>query len=143
MEEVGLDEDMSKPSMYKQWQEKCSRPTIVKHITRDSIEDHRKNLVACYKCPDDDIYYKFQKIANMNDEDRDNCLLLTYYLRRQSGGSDKEIFSHKIPLPEELRLKAEQFNRERPLNPGVPTICPPQDVDPVQPRSKLRKRANA
>jgi hypothetical protein len=109
------DENYEKPSTHKQWQERSERPIATRSMTRKEIEEHRINLVSSYQCEDGDITYDFQKILNENDEDRDDCLLLIYKMKCIMGGKPtiRDIFSMKLPIPEEVRTMAEQLRKQQ------------------------------
>ena len=107
-----------KPSKYQQWLERDDGPVSTKSMNKSQIEEHRKNLVTSYKCADGDITYKFQKILNEDDEDREDCLWLKYNLKCVIDGipTDREIFKIKLPIPEELRKMADQMKCQKLLN---------------------------
>lgn len=109
------DDNYEKPSKHKQWQEKSERPIAVRAMTADEIEEHRFNLIQSYQCDDGDITYDFQKIQDENDEDRDDCLWLKYKMKCIIAGKPtvKDIFSIKLPIPEELKRMAEQLRKEQ------------------------------
>lgn len=109
------DEFYEKPSKHRQWQEKSERPIAARPMTSAEIEDHRKNLVESYQCEDGDITIDFQKIQDENDEDRDDCLWLKYKMKCVVAGRPtvREIFSIKLPIPEELKRMAEQMRKEQ------------------------------
>jgi hypothetical protein len=109
------DENYEKPSKHRQWQEKSERPIASKTMTSEQIEEHRLNLISSYQCADSDITYCFQKIQDENDEDRDDCLWLKYRMDCIIAGkpTTKDIFSIKIPIPEELKRMAEQMRKEQ------------------------------
>lgn len=103
-----------KPSKCGQWLENDDTPIATRSMNKQEIEEHRKNLVQSYKCSDNEIYYKFQKIVNEEDEDRDDCLWLKYYLKCvvDSIPTDREIFRIKLPIPEDLRKLADQMKKQ-------------------------------
>lgn len=107
--------DYEKPSRRGQWQERSERPVATRPMTNDDIEEHRRNLVASYQCSDSDIHFEFQKILDENDEDRDDCLLLRYKMKCVVAKKPtvREIFTMKIPIPEELRRMAEQMRQQQ------------------------------
>ncbi len=124
-----------------QWQERSERPIATRPMTKAQIEEHRRNLVLSYKCDDEDITYDFEKIFDENDEDRDDCLLLIYKQACIWKGKPtrREIFRMKLPIPEELKMMAEQLKkqgakmqRRRPPGSrapaGVPALPAPGDV---------------
>lgn len=102
------------PSKYQQWLENQDAPVATRTMNKQEIEEHRNNLVASYKCANNDITYKFQKILNEDDEDRDDCIWLKYYLKCIIDGipTDREIFKIKLPIPEELRKMANQIRKQ-------------------------------
>lgn len=100
-----------------QWQEQrnLTRSVATRPMTKTEIEEFRKNLVASYGCNDDDIEWKFEKITNEFDEDRDTCLQLVYRMKTSwmQGATNREIFKLKIPVPEEVMMRAEQIKKSR------------------------------
>lgn len=104
-----------KPSKQKQWHERSERPVAARAMTKDDIEEHRRNLVLSYGCEDSDITYDFQKIFDENDEDRDDCIWLKYKMKCIEMGKPrvKEIFTIKLPIPDELRRVAENLRRQQ------------------------------
>lgn len=162
---AGADENYEKPSKHRQWQERSERPIASRPMTKEEIEEHRENLVRSYQCSDDDITIDFQKIIDENDEDRDDCLWLKYKMKRVVAGKPevKDIFSIKLPIPEELKRMAEQMRKANaartraqkkevkalpaPEVPAVTTAMPDAEPQPVQTpedapaRPKLKKPA--
>ena len=113
--------EKEKPSEKRQWRERSRAPVAIRPMTGDEIEEHRRNLVASYQCEDSDITTEFQKIYDENDEDRDDCLFLKYYMKCVVAGKPvvREIFTVKLPIPEELRRMAEQMRQQRAKRTGV------------------------
>lgn len=105
--------DNEKPSRNQQWQERSSRPVAARPMNKQEIEEYRKLLVRSYKCDDADIWFDFEKIRDENDEDRDDCLLLIYKMKCIQAGkpTTRYIFTCKLPIPEELRVMAEQLKK--------------------------------
>lgn len=161
------DENYEKPSKRRQWQERSERPIAARPMTTDEIEEHRINLVRSYQCEDSDITFDFQKILDENDEDRDDCLWLKYKMKCVVAGKPtvREVFSIKLPIPEELKRMAEHMRRQQASRAGAtrkkpvpaprePTIegAPTEPVNPTNPplapepptqRPKLRKPIRA
>ena len=110
-----FDENREKPSAHKQWQEHSSKPIATRPITSAEIEEHRRNLVKSYGCFDKEITFVFEKIRDEDDEDRDDCLLLIYKLKCviASQPTNKIIFVLKIPIPEEVRRRANEQREQR------------------------------
>ncbi len=115
-----------KPSNKPQWQEKSDIPMATRPMSKQEIEEHRVNLVASYKCKDTDIYYKFQKITNDEDDDKDECLWLKYYLKCVMDGvaTDREIFKIKLPIPDELKRMADQIKKQMNQPPPATAVRP-------------------
>lgn len=112
MSNVNEDE---KPSKTRQWQERSDRPIAARPMTPREIEEHRLNLVQSYQCADSDITFGFQKILDENDTDRDDCLWLRYTMKCVVSGRPaiREIFSIKLPIPEEVRKMGEKLKQEQ------------------------------
>ena len=116
------------PSRTRQWQEKSDLPPVAtKELTRDGIEEHRRNLVASYKCKDSDIRYIFEKITDKNDNDRDDCLWLKYLMKCVRGEKvvEREIFHLKIPIPSDVKKKARDIQMNK-LRGGVKALPAPK-----------------
>jgi hypothetical protein len=97
-----------------QWQERSERPVATRPMNSAQIEEFRRHLVASYKCDATDITYDFEKIFDENDEDRDDCLWLKYKMKTIWHGkpTDRVIYTIKLPIPDELRMMAEQLKRQ-------------------------------
>lgn len=108
--------ESEKISSNTQWQERSERPIATRPMTKAQIEEFRKYLVMSYKCDPDDITFDFEKIFDENDEDRDDCLWLKYKMKTIWRGKpmDRIIFTTKLPIPEELRMMAEQKRKNAP-----------------------------
>lgn len=125
----------------RSWVERSEKPIATRAMTKAQIEEHRRNLVASYKCDDGDITYDFEKIFDENDEDRDDHLILIYKYSSVWRGkpTKREIFRLKLPIPEELKMMAEQLKKQgakmqRRKPPGSrPTLAlpAPDDVQPA------------
>lgn len=133
-----LDEDYEKPSRHRQWQERSSAPVAARPMTSAEIEEHRLNLVASYKCEDKDISFEFQKIIDENDEDRDDCLWLKYKMKCivNSKPTIREIYSLKIPIPEEVRRMAEQLKKQQMARKPAALMAPVQTTPQTQPNTQ-------
>lgn len=128
-----------KPSRHKQWQERSERPIAARPMTTREIEEYRGYLVQSYQCDDTDITYEFYKIKDDDDdEDRDDCLLLKYRQRCQTLEGvikQRDIFTIKLPIPDSVRYKAEQLNRNKanraPVARRVMKALPAPVVEPL------------
>lgn len=109
------DENYEKPSKHKMWHERSARPIASRVMTKIQIEEHRLNLVRSYKCRDDEITFDFQKIMDENDEDRDDCLLLIYEMKCVVASKPvvREVFTIKLPIPDEIRKMAEAARKNQ------------------------------
>lgn len=143
------DDSYSKPSRHKQWQERSSRAAATKSMSKGEIEEHRRNLVNSYQCEDNEITTHFQRITDDDDDDRDECMWLKYKLKCVVSGEpqDREIFTVKMIIPDEIKKRAEDIRRQqtsrmparkKPMRelpaPADPVIEPPRSLKP-----KLRK----
>jgi hypothetical protein len=106
--------DYVKPSERQAWGEKSAMPIFTKPMEKQEIEQLRNELIISYNCPPNDIEYTFQKIRDIDDEDRDDCLWLKYTQRRVEFGKQvkKDVFSLKVPIPEQLRKRADELAKE-------------------------------
>lgn len=109
------DEDFIKPSKHKQWHEKSSAPIAVKMMTKGQILELRRVFVLSYGCDDNDITYEFLKIKDSEDEDRDDCLWLKYKMKCIRYGKPivVDIFTIKVPFPEELKIQADRLKKQQ------------------------------
>ena len=136
------DENYEKPSKHRQWQERSERPIAARAMTEYEIENHRLLLVSSYQCDDTDITYDFQKIQDENDEDRDDCLWLKYKMKCITAGKPtiRDVFSIKVPIPEELKMMAQRMRKEqaartraqRKPNMSLKALPAPVKEEPVQ-----------
>ncbi len=131
------DEYHDKPSTRKQWHEESKRPVITHRMTKQDIEDHRRNLLAMYKCDDDAITVSFMKITDKADDDYDDCLILIYKLKcvRHSKQENRNIYSIKIPIPDSLKqqaakIRAEELARSQQIR-ALPAPEQPETAVPV------------
>lgn len=150
-----FDENYEKPSKHKQWQERSERPIAVQSMSKEQIEELRRNLIASYQCEDNEITYDFQKITDKDDEDRDDCLWIKYKLKciRNGKPTTAEIFTIKLPIPDSIKKAAEDLKKTqmsaqvRPaqlqitngIMPAPVVTNPPVDPEPVATRPKLRR----
>lgn len=126
-----IDEDYTKPSKDKQWNEQSSKPVIVNRMNKAEIDSHRRNLVAMYNSADSDVTVVFKKITNKADEDYDDCLELIYTLKCVRFGvqEDREVFKIKIPIPETLKQRAEELRIEKAARARIVKALPaPDDI---------------
>ena len=135
------DENYEKPSRHKQWQEKSSRPIISKPMTREDIEEHRLNLARSYQCEPHEIVYDFHKITDENDEDRDDCLWLKYSMKCivDSKLIERDIFSLKIPIPVEVKLRADQLRRQQAMRRSTTPTGEPLMIKPKIRKPQIKK----
>ncbi|QYB17739.1 hypothetical protein PV-S19_0375 [Pacmanvirus S19] len=107
--------EYEKPSRHQQWQERSERPIAARHMNKEEIEEFRRNLVASYKCKDEDITYDFQKIFDEKDDDRDDCLWLKYKMKCIYAGKPtvREVFNIKLPIPEQMKRMAEILKKQQ------------------------------
>jgi hypothetical protein len=108
------NEFYEKPSKGKQWQERSERPIAARYMTKADMDEFRYCQAQSFNCDVADITYKFQKIRDDNDDDRDDCLLLAYFLKcfdEENKSYDRQIFSLKIPLPDHIKTRAENTKR--------------------------------
>jgi hypothetical protein len=105
--------DGIKTSNKAQWTERAGAPIATKYMEKAEIEMFREVLARSYKCPIEYIVYDFEKIRDESDEDRDDCLMLTYRMKlaamRRDGTSTRIIFRAKVPIPEQIKNMAESM----------------------------------
>jgi hypothetical protein len=101
-------------SKTKQWHERSERPIAARPMTKEQIVEFQSYLAMSYKCRPDDITYEFEKIFDEKDEDRDDCLWLKYKMNTiwQGKPTMRIIYTIKLPIPEDLKMRAEQMRRQ-------------------------------
>lgn len=114
-------------------------------MTNEEIEEYRRILVMSYQCNDTDIKFDFEKIVDVNDEDRDDCLWLVYKYTCIWYGKlvDREIARLKLPLPEEIRIAAEKILRENRAKQRAAVPALPEPSRPIPPRVRPPRRKPA
>lgn len=141
-----------KASKDQQWQEKSQRPIAARAVTSADAEHYRMVQAMSFGCPPEDIKYEYTRIVDTNDEDRDECLNLTYYLRVRPRLPDpitrkvpepfwKYIYSIKMPVPSEIKAKAEEIRKKQLLTDGRGTPASTSAQTPQKP--KLKRTAPA
>ncbi len=80
-------------------------------MRKEEILYFRNVLALSYQCNPEEIFFSFEKILDEKDEDRDDCLLLTYKMNSFTGDKETKriIYRTKIPVPESLRQQAEKM----------------------------------
>jgi len=103
-----------KISTTRQWHEKPDGPIATREMNREEIEEYRRALVLSYKCENSAIKFHFQRITDVNDTDRDDCLWLKYTLDCEVAGkpSIRTVATLKLPIPAKLREEADKMKRE-------------------------------
>lgn len=131
-------ENYEKPSKEKQWQEKSEAPIITTCMTKTDILQFGRYLAQSYQCDNSDIEYDFEKITDENDEDREDCLWLKYKMKCGPLGKTilRVIYSIKIPVPDEIKKKAEDHRRAESINSRKRLALP---APPESAKPKLRK----
>lgn len=110
-----MDHEDRKASRDTQWREAPQKPIATKPMDMVEIENYRKLLVMRYECDDRDIWFKFIKIVNLNDEDRDDCLWLQYLMKtfdHDNNIVDRIIYSLKLPIPDHIRKRANDIRNQ-------------------------------
>jgi hypothetical protein len=114
-----------KVSSKKQWQERSDKPIASREMSSEEIEHFKMLLIRSYKCNPDDISYEFEKIKDVNDEDRNDCLLLIYRMKCVVAGKPtiRDIYTKKLPIPDDIKRRAEQIKRQQQAeNPDRPKV---------------------
>ena len=97
--------------MRGQWQEGGDNYGARKFETRD-IEEFRKLLVDSYECANSDVTFKFSRIIDPLDDDRDKCLNLTYELCFYDPYEGKKvvrnIYETKVLVPPQVLNAAQR-----------------------------------
>jgi hypothetical protein len=100
--------------------------------TREDIDTMTNSLAKSYKILPAEITHKFEKIDDVNDDDRFRCVYIVYYMKREMvlGGQsklsdrDRQIFKVKMPLSEEMKRKAEELRRRTSPYAMAPALRP-------------------
>ena len=105
----------AKPSKHRQWNEHTSAPIINKPVSLEEIEYFKNILAKSYKSMPKDVTWKFVKINDIYDEDKDDFMSLEYYLDCvvDSKPINRKIYTRKVPIPEEIKQKLEQSRKLR------------------------------
>jgi hypothetical protein len=84
-------------------------------MSSEEIEEYRHVLASSYGCDVNEITTDFEKIRDENDEDRDDCLWLKYRMACIINGKQakRDIFTIKLPIPDEIRQMAEQLRQQK------------------------------
>jgi hypothetical protein len=132
-----------KTSNKTQWTERAGAPIATKYMEKAEIVMFKEVLAKSYKCSSDDIIYDFEKIRDEHDEDRDDCLMLTYRmklvaLRRDAVGT-RIIFRAKVPIPEQIRNKAESMMYKHFQKKTIEYTAPPPTAE--DPKNSTREAA--
>jgi hypothetical protein len=114
------DETYTKPSRHKLWTEKSAAPLTQQKITMEEIAELKVLFAHSYKCPVKDITHRFTKISDDQDPEKATHVCLQLFqdrICRDTGTIVKtEIYSLKIPMPDELIARAkEEIRRTAPL----------------------------
>lgn len=123
-------------STSRQFNERSCAPIATRAMTITEIKAHRDLLMQRFGYTnEEDLIWKFEKIQDEKDVDREDCLWLKYLMKVEKKGKIewRECFTLKIPIPEKLRKAAAEFaktNREhRPRQRGVkPKALPAPDT---------------
>lgn len=110
-----MDHEDRKAARETQWREAPQRPIATKPMNMAEIENYRKLLVQSYRCNDKDIRSEFVKIVDLDNEDRDDCVWLKYYLKtfdHDNNIVDRPIQSLKLPVPENIRKRAAEVRKQ-------------------------------
>lgn len=110
-----MDHEDKKAARETQWREAPQRPIATKPMNMAEIENYRKLLVQSYRCNDKDIRPEFVKIVDHDNEDRDDCVWLKYYLKtfdHDNNIVDRPIQSLKLPVPEHIRKRAAEVRKQ-------------------------------
>ncbi len=65
-----------------------------------------------YQCADKDITFDFRKITDPDDEDKNRCVYIEYFMKCIFHGepTNRCISTIKIPVPEHIIRRAEELN---------------------------------
>ncbi len=100
---------------HRQWHERGRGPTIKRMMSPADIEYFRRVLVSSYNCHNDELSYTFDVIRDVDDEDKDNFIILTYKLKCvvHSIPQIRTVFQFKVPIPENVKRDYEQIHSQR------------------------------
>lgn len=134
-----------KPKEKSHWTEKSGRPIAGKYMQPGEIRHFREVLAQSYKCEQEEILYTFEKIMDENDEDRDDCLLLTYRMKdaiMDGKKTGRTIFRVKMHVPEYIKKHAEELRSGQFDRSQTRKICAPsagcsqgEPIGPVKPNT--------
>lgn len=107
-------------SKERSFNERAEAPIATRYMTRDEIEDFKTVLVQSYPgLTPADITWDFMKIPD-GDHDRDDFIMLLYFMNIVKDGERKTrtIYKLKLPLPEAVKEKAQRM-REKDAREGT------------------------
>lgn len=95
-----------------QWSERVARPVAARHMTIEQIAEFQAVLSIAEHVDDpSQIPWRVRRIRDYDDEERNDCLELCYFGDRVGERGhivSRPIWTTKIPMPDELRMKAEK-----------------------------------
>lgn len=132
----------SDPSNSCQWQEKQTsrqswdakyaffKPKI---WTKSDIDNFKDVLAKSYDCSSSLITHSFSCIDNENDDQKDYCVNLVYYLKceRENVIVDRQIYSIKVLIPDEIRQRISKIIPKTEQN-IIPNIQMPIPIKPIK-----------
>lgn len=98
----------------RQWRETSYRPVAIKTITSKEIEETRINFAKSYKCAPSCISRRFVPITDNSDVDKIDCVMLIFTITEivNGKGRSRDIWSSKIPVPEEIKQRLQSEREE-------------------------------
>lgn len=135
------DPNFVKTSRYGQWNENSNNHnTSARTMTKQDIERHRYNLARAYQCDYKDISMRMERITDIENEDKDKCIILKYMMKcgDENNIRFRDIFSLKIVIPHELKhiIIDEAANKQS--APATDNVQPPKINISTAPRPKPR-----
>lgn len=104
------DEYYQKPSKHRQWNEHATAPIFKRVMSLDEVEYYRGILAKSYKCPIEDIIYRFMGIKDEFDDESDEFVYLIYTMK-MTDGQQRTIYQIKIYVPDAVK-KSQDARRE-------------------------------
>ena len=126
------DAAFENPSQDRQWQERASRPIASRYMSEEDIEYFRQVLEKSYACQPGEIKFGFRGITNANDPNFGTCLTVYYTIPHVDKGKSVQriIYSIPMPIPDDVKSRAEKIRRERMRTEGQQALPAPAAADP-------------
>ncbi len=111
--------DAESKARSESWRERPTQSNV-RAMSDNDVQQLKNNLVKSYKCAATDISYYCKPIDDKDDPDFTTSTILVFKMKCVVSGKlvDRDIFTVKILMPEELqRKRAEAITAAAPVKP--------------------------